>query len=68
MKSRFEIKKDPSVVRQSVYDMKQEFGECLENFVDRVQHAVTLGFKGTNPYINGPRISSSKGLERRGLL
>ena len=41
LKSQFEIKEDPSVVRWSVYDMKQEVGEYLE---DCVQHAVTLGY------------------------
>ena len=27
--------------------MKQEVSECLEDFDDRVQHDVRLGFKGT---------------------
>ena len=46
LKNRYGVKEDPSVVRRNLNDIKQEVNESLEDFADRVQHAVAVGYKG----------------------
>ena len=46
LKNRYGVKEDPSVVRRNLNDIKQEVNEALEDFADRVQHAVAVGYKG----------------------
>lgn len=46
LKNRFGMKEDSSVVRRNLHDIKQEANESLEDYADRVQHAVSLGYKG----------------------
>ena len=46
LKNRCGVKEDPSVVRQYLNDIKQEFNESLEDFADRVQHVVAMEYKG----------------------
>ena len=46
LKNRYGVNEDPSVVRRNLNDIKQEVNESLEDFADRVQHAVAVGYKG----------------------
>ena len=46
LKNRYGVKDDPLVVRRNLSVIKQVVTESLEDFADRVQHAVAVRYKG----------------------